>query len=162
MPHLYLDTLGNATVGIGHLVPDFAAALSLPFSPAITGREWHDLTTAPKGMRASAYRLDTQGRLTDAQIDALLEQDIAAVEALLRARFPEYASWPDAADAAMRDVAFNAGLTGFPKLCAAARVGDWATCALECHRTGISESRNERTAQLFREAALKAADVVQA
>jgi len=153
VPYLYLDTEGNVTVGCGHKVPTFAHALHLPFVPKVTPREWHDVQSAPKGMRASAYFIDSRARLTDAKIDALLDADIDQVQRELAERFRDYASWPAPADAAMCDVAFNVGLARFPKLCAAASERAWATCAVECHRIGIAEARNEATSLLFRHAA---------
>lgn len=154
VPWLYLDTARNATVGCGHLVRNYHAALQLPFAPMMSAREWAAVTSAPKGMRADAYRIDSTARLSDADIEALLDADIAAVQAALARKFRGYASWPAPADAAMCDVGFNCGgsLTGFPRLVAAACIEDWGRCAVECHRVGIADSRSERTSDLFRQA----------
>ncbi len=54
-------------------------------------------------------------------------------------------------------MAFNLGVTGlvnkFPTFTRAAREGDWGKCADECRRRGISDERNEKTKELFNEAA---------
>lgn len=149
----YLDTNGFVTAGCGHKILNFEACLALPWKPDYIGRDWQQLIRAPKGMPASAYAIYTEARLSDASIAKQLDADIGTVERTLRTMFRGYAGWPPSADAAMCDVAFNAGLGRFLKLVAAAGVGDWATCANECHRIGISEARNQRTADLFRQAA---------
>jgi hypothetical protein len=45
------------------------------------------------------------------------------------------------------------GLIGFSSLVEAAQKRDWSTAAGQCHRIGIPERRNTRTAELFRQAA---------
>jgi hypothetical protein len=53
-------------------------------------------------------------------------------------------------------MAFNLGVNGlishFPRLIAAVKARDWKTCAAQCHRNGISDERNQKTLDLFRQA----------
>jgi GH24 family phage-related lysozyme (muramidase) len=151
---LYRDsaTEGNATCGVGHLVADLAHAQSLPFRPSITAAEWHGLMTAPRGMRAAAYQSDTEGRLTDAAMDALLDQDLNACLERLRVQFSDFDGYPGGVQEALLDMAFNLGIGGllkFSHLVCAVRASDWKSCSLQCHRRGISEERNQETAALF-------------
>jgi GH24 family phage-related lysozyme (muramidase) len=153
---LYRDSAvaGNATCGIGHLVPDFTRAQALPFRPPIERGEWAALMTAPRGLRAQFYCIDTRGRLSDADIDAILESDIAAVEAELTVRWPDYPTFPPGPQAALLDMGFNLGVAGllkFAHLVTAVGCKDWAACAASCHRRGISDARNAATAALFRQ-----------
>lgn len=157
IPYLYLDSRGNATAGCGHLVANWVASLRLPFAPTITAPEFARLKAAPANMRAEFYAPLTRGRLTDAQIDALLDADIAAVQSQLAVRFANAASWPAPAGAAITDMGFNLGVAGliseFPLLCVAIRAGVWAECARQCRRAGIGDARNAATAALFLAAA---------
>jgi GH24 family phage-related lysozyme (muramidase) len=157
---LYLDTTGNATCGIGHLVSTFAHALSLPFSPPIEKPEWDALATSPKGLRAQSYQIDSRGRLSDQDIDKLFLSDLTSIEGGLRHTFPSYDRWPGTAQMGMLDVAYNAGLARFPRLVVAAKTQDWGTCAIESHRNGIATERNERTSNWFRMAQSVVKDVL--
>lgn len=166
VPWLYLDTRGNATCGEGHLVASYAAALALPFTPAITPGEWAALRAAAWKQPASHYAQFTEGRLSDPQIDALAGVDLASRTAELRLMFPAWKSWlfpawkswpgwdswPSSAQFAMLDIYYNAGLAGFPRLVLAARACDWQACAVQCHRLGISDQRNADTRARFLQA----------
>jgi GH24 family phage-related lysozyme (muramidase) len=156
IPWLYLDTRGNPTCGIGHLVRTLAAAQALPFQPPITFGEWTRLLTVPNGLRATSYQIDSQGRLSETDIDALLDADLAECEAGLREHFLEFGQWPDSAQAAVLDMAFNLGVVGllvkFPSLAACVCAEDWVACTTRCHRIGISAERNAATVALFTQA----------
>lgn len=154
---LYLDANGNATCGVGHEVISYAEAAALPFSPSVTLAEWTRFKAAPKGCIAGFYRAYLQGRLSDPDIDALLNADIAEAEKEVAGHFADYPTWPAPAQYALLDMTFNLGwhelLNGFPHLCAAACAEAWPEAAQRCHRLGISSERNRRTAQLFIQAA---------
>ena len=153
--YLYRDSspAGLATVGCGRMVPTFEDCCALPFLPAITRVEWDRLMSEPKGCRASFYQNVTTARLSDAAIDALLDQAVASLIAQLTAAIYGYENLPDGPQAALFDMAYNLGVSGltkgYPKLMTAVGRQDWATCAAECHRNGISAQRNQQTADLF-------------
>jgi type VI secretion system secreted protein VgrG len=110
-------------------------------------------------MPAVAYQQFTTLMMAPTDMDALLESDIAGMEAGVSANFQNYDAYPVQAQDALLDMAFNLGVHGlvahFPRLKAAAEAQDWNTCAAQCHRNGISDSRNQKTVALFHEAAGK-------
>lgn len=153
IPHFYLDTKGNVTIGIGHYCPNVEAALLIPLSPmGAVASDYAAVQDAPPGLLAQSYSPMCDSRMTDADIDALLEDDLTACSAQLATKLP-FDTAPDPAQCAVLDMAFNLGtaklMSGFPSFVAAFKGGDWATCAKECHRKGISEERNLWTAKLF-------------
>lgn len=159
--HLYLDTRGNATIGVGHLVhdPDRLPLLREDGSPANVNeirQEWGIVMRQPPALLASMYRKFTKLHLAPEAITALLDADIAAVKAGVGNHFAGFEDYADGPMDALLDMAFNLGAGGllrYTRLRAAAEAKDWRTCAAECHRRGIPESRNERTRQMFLSAA---------
>lgn len=172
-PWMYLDTRGNVTVGIGHLLDGPARAVALPFVHDDGGdrADPDEIAAAYAAVRsagrkaargAGAFR-DVSGlRLPPAAIEALYADDFEAVLAAVRKAFRAvgggFDSYPLPARLAVLDMAFNLGVRGlyrgFPRF---RELGlgrrDFATAARECRRTGISPARNARTRDLLLEAA---------
>jgi GH24 family phage-related lysozyme (muramidase) len=166
LSHLYLDTVGLVTVGVGHMIPNIAAAQTLSFVVRASGAaatadqiagDYENVSRQQKGLLAARYQAFTALDMTASAIQDLLNADISAIEAGVRSRFAGYDTYPEPAQDALLDMAFNLGVGGlashYPHLKAAAEARDWATCALQCHRNGISDARNERTKALFQSAA---------
>lgn len=164
--HMYLDTRGFVTVAVGQLLRTAEAAQELDFVHRDTGQpagaaeiaqDYASIKQQPPGKIASHYRQFTTLDLPEPAIDALLDKRIEGFEAGLRRDFTHYDSYPDAAKLGLMDMVFNLGNAGvvnkFPTFAKAARSHDWATCAKECRRVGISDHRNEVTRKLFEEAA---------
>jgi GH24 family phage-related lysozyme (muramidase) len=171
--HLYLDTKGNPTVGIGHLVPTVEISIKLPWiwNPVKAGGsatpagefsiadEYRMVKALPFGMKYPArfYKSKTALHLAPETIDALFEKDLAAKAAEVAAAIAGFHSFPEAAQCPLVDMAYNMGTSGlvhgFPKLMARVAAWDWAGAALECKRRDISDERNAWTASMFREAA---------
>lgn len=164
--HMYLDTRGHVTVGIGNLLPSAEAAAGLPFIDARTGRAatrdeiaaaFAYVEEKPEGMRASRYAGATTLRLPEATVREL------AVERLdreflpaLRRQFAGFDEYPASAQRALVDMIYNLGprgLSRFENLRAACEAGDWARAAEECGRSSSRAERNEWTRSLFLEAA---------
>jgi GH24 family phage-related lysozyme (muramidase) len=162
LSHMYLDTVGRVTVGVGHMiaaVPDAVliqfvtrGAIAAATAQQITD-EFNNISRQRPAMAAANYRQFTQLDMIPAAIDALLDSDIEAKAAGVRTNFRNYDSYPEAAQDALLDMAFNLGVHGlvdhFPHLKAAAEALDWRTCAAQCHRNGIGDARNQKTAALF-------------
>jgi len=163
VPHMYLCTGGEVTIGIGHAIQTPADALKLAWS--VDGRPataaeiqagYASVAAAQKGRVATSYAPLSPCRMVDPDIDALIAVDVTRFEASLAAALPNWNTYPAPAQAALFDMAFNLGLGGlkkFPSLLAAVDAGQWDVAATQCHRKGIGESRNLETAALFLQAA---------
>lgn len=164
--HMYLDTRGFVTVAVGQLLKTVEAAQELDFvhrdtaQPAGAAEIAEDYASVKRqeaGKIASQYRQFTKLDMPGPAIDALLDKRIEDFEKGLQRDFPQYDSYPDAAKLGLMDMVFNLGNKGvvnkFPTFTRAARSQDWATCARECRRVGISDHRNQMTRELFEEAA---------
>ena len=160
--HMYLDTVGKVTVGVGNMLPDADAAVALAFVRRETGERATDaeiradfasVSAQKMGKLASSYKHATKLDLPDDAIDALLDKRIAGFESGLRKDFPDYDDYPESAKLGLMDMAFNLGNSGlvnkFPSFTRAARARDWAKCAKECERKGISKTRNDEVRHLF-------------
>jgi GH24 family phage-related lysozyme (muramidase) len=166
IPHMYLDTAGRVTVAVGHMIPAASEAQKLSLEVRGSGQaataaeiaaDFNQVRAQAQGMPAEDYRQFTALDMADGDIDQLLDQDIAGMETGVRQHLPAYNSYPEPAQDALLDMAFNLGMNGlvtnFPKLMAAAERKDWNTCAAECRRLGISDQRNQTTKNLFLQAA---------
>lgn len=162
IPHLYLDTKGYPTAGIGHMIATVEAAQKLTFVFRSSGQPapadhiaacYQKVKALPKGKVASFYRSATDIDMPPAAITALLEADIATAAHGVTAGFPSFPSYPDSVQTALLDMAFNIGVYGlchgYPHLKAACEAKDWHTASAQCHRNGIGDERNAETAQLF-------------
>jgi GH24 family phage-related lysozyme (muramidase) len=180
IPWLYLDVKGLATVGVGCLIDNPIVSQSLPWSRAdgdlATAIEivadWKRVlsigqTTGTSPRRTANHYYSPHGlHLTDAAIDALMRKRLQANARVLALRFPAFPDWPWQAQMGALSLCWAVG-TGttrpgllspeWPKLQAALRARDWATCARECgistvRNAGVA-ARNEANRRLFEEAA---------
>lgn len=167
VPHMYLDTVGVTTCGIGHAIfsPEMACALSwergatgVAASPQEIMQEYHRVMAMERGMVASYYAMRTVLRLPKEAITDLLDSDIAAKQTELAAHLPGLLAFPEPVQCALLDMAFNLGVhgltSGFPHLMVAVLAEHWLEAAQHCHRKDIAEPRNAWTAKLFLEAAM--------
>jgi len=166
--HMYLDTVGKVTVGVGNMLPDVAAAKRLAFvvratKKKATGSEieadFNSVKKQSKGRIASSYKNHTKLDLPATAIDKLLDARIAEFTTLLRAKFVKFSSFPVPAQLALLDMAFNLGVTGlmtkFPNMRKAVEAKNWATAAKESNRPQVSKGRNDLVKKWFNEAAKK-------
>lgn len=160
--HMYLDTVGKVTIGVGNMLPTSEAATKLPFIKRDTGAvatvaeirtEFESVACREPAKRASSYKQYTKLDLTDDTINELLDRRIAEFESGLRRDFSDYESYPDAVKLSLMDMAFNLGNSGlvnkFPTFTSAALARNWTVCAQECRRNGISDARNEEIKELL-------------
>lgn len=161
--YLYRCTGGKVTVGVGHACETAADAGKLPLmntagtaaSSEQIDAAFSAVSTSPLGLIASHYRAYSDLRLSEDAIDELLDSDIVNFTAELRKRLPKFDSYPDSAQDALFDMAYNLGIGGllkFHNLIAACDAGDWERAAQESARNGIGVERNQGTAELFRAA----------
>jgi hypothetical protein len=167
--HMYRDTVGLVTTGIGCLIDPVELAVPLPWQhgggtpagEAAIRAEWLIVKAMPAGRLARSYLAPGSLLLPDDAIDALALQRLEGIGATLAAFWPDFASFPWQAQQALCSLAYGVGasseghgLTGpeWPHLQAAVGRQDWAACALEGVLKG-NERRNAANAALFREAA---------
>jgi GH24 family phage-related lysozyme (muramidase) len=160
-PHMYLDTKGLVTVGIGKMLPNIAAAQKLGFvrqsdAVAATAAEieidFKEVSKQTKGKLAASYKKDTKLDLPDNVIYELLKTEVSEFEKKLEDNFEGYKAYPNTAKRALLDMIYNLGLAGllkFKKLKKAVESGNWMEAAKECHRNGLSEERNNWTRDMF-------------
>jgi GH24 family phage-related lysozyme (muramidase) len=158
--YMYRCTGGKVTVGVGHAISDPAHAQNLGWTatpaPDQIAADFARVAAAGIGSAAPYYQPLTQCRLGDAAIDALLLADIDLFAANLTARLPAWPGYPEPAQQALFDMAYNLGVGGllkFKNLLTACAAGNWETAATQCHRAGIGSVRNAETAGLFLQAA---------
>jgi GH24 family phage-related lysozyme (muramidase) len=157
---MYRCTGGEVTVGVGHAIPDAAHACLLSWIDAPVAdpveTEFARVAAAEIGLPAVRYQGLSQHRMNEQAIDALLAADVEAFSAALTERLPAWTRYPEPAQEALFDMAYNLGVGGllkFHKMLAACAAGDWETAAAQCRRAGIADERNNETAALFRSAA---------
>jgi GH24 family phage-related lysozyme (muramidase) len=165
VPHLYLDTLGLVTCGIGHMIPSSDAIAGIEMirfdgtaaTPEEKTAEWRLVKGLKPAMLPPYYEERTTLRVTPRAVDVLQDADVASFQSAIAHLLPGFAQFPEPAQEALLDMAFQLGAGGlmskFPHLALAAKARDWQACADQCHRAGIQEWRNTATADLFRRAA---------
>lgn len=166
IPHMYLDTVGKVTVGVGNMLPDVAAAQSLPFVVRATSKnatkdqiktDFDTVSQQPRGQVASRYKAVTKLDLPENAINTLLDTRIATFKRELKLSFPEFETYPTNVQFALTDMAFNLGTNGvvtkFPKFTKAIKAKDWATAAKESNRPQVNSHRNQ-TVKAWLETAL--------
>lgn len=164
VPHMYRDSLGYVTVGVGNLIHDGVDACSLPFvtdgdrraTPREIGDDFLRVISLAKGMASSQYRAPSPPHISLPQesIDELLRNRLDR-EFLpgIRRLLPDFDSYPSGPQSALVDIAFNCGVSGlsmFSHLLDACRRHDWAAAANSCHRKTSREDRNAWAAAQFR------------
>jgi GH24 family phage-related lysozyme (muramidase) len=163
--HMYLDTVGRVTVGVGKMLPDAAAAKALVFvrradgaaaSAAEIETDFKEVSKQTKGKLAASYMTNTALDLPDVEIDKLLKAVVADFESDLKSQFSGYAGYPAPAKRALLDMIYNLGKDGlleFRNLKKAAEARKWKEAAAQCHRIGPSQERNDWTRDMFLKAA---------
>ena len=160
--HMYVDTRGHVTTGIGHLLRDANAAVALPWLHRSTGKPampaeiqaaFAHVAAQPAGRHASHYE-----HASDLVLPPNLPRELAAArlerEFLpgLRRLCPGFDGYPQPAQRALVDMAYNLGLGGlarFSKMLRACERGDFAAAGNECHRHTCRDDRNDATRELF-------------
>jgi GH24 family phage-related lysozyme (muramidase) len=150
---MYPDGRGNVTIGVGHLLPSATPALKLPLHNSEGKRATLQQTYAAWASVRHTGKPYRELTLTDAAVDALLDQDIDERQPVLDKTFAGVVL-PDSPALGLWDILFNTGsFAGWPDLTAAVRAGDWARAAAESKRKegqdGVSPQRNQDTKQLF-------------
>ncbi|MCF6212154.1 MAG: hypothetical protein L3J88_12405 [Gammaproteobacteria bacterium] len=167
--HMYLDSKGFVTVGVGHLLKGLANAQKLNFKknnnfPASKDEiktDYEAVKKQPKNRLASFYKNYVKLKLLDLDINTLTNKHIDSFEGELKKIFPDFPTYPSEVRFALFDIIFNIGMTNlnrnWPKFKKAVIVKDWITAAKESNRKKpISKERNKYVKDLFEKAAANA------
>lgn len=178
--HLYLDTVGKVTVGIGHMIPNkfaissvplFTVLNNLPATPATAAQkqaEFDQIAKQKRNYRAGWYKQFCKLVMQEADIDRQRDhhidsfyKELIALYSTRRGFQKEFDQFPAAAQIALFDMIFNLGATKlkgqFIKFNAAIKSEDWKTAGIESYRPHVSPSRNNYVNQLFLSANSKSA-----
>lgn len=165
--HMYLDTRGYVTVGIGHMIPNKQKAKELKFvveasgvlaTPAEIESEYDLLKKQPFGNMyvARTFKKHTKLILSDTEINKITDKHINSFEKELVSIYGnnEFYSYPDKVKLALFDMIFNLGMTKLKNLFTNfnkhIKARDFKKAALECNRKGISSERNTYVKDLLR------------
>jgi GH24 family phage-related lysozyme (muramidase) len=188
---MYLDSVGLVTIGYGSMLPNANAAAALPFVHKKGGAATipeikaaydvlHSGSTAQKAavpkqkFGANHYEKVTDLRITQATASQLRDSHIDADYQQLRAIYPQFDGFADAAKTALFDMIYNlgaghnktrhhraSGLRAYVSMNAAIARADWTAAAKLCYRHGIPPDRNAATAALFKSCAVVNASLPQ-
>jgi hypothetical protein len=162
---MYLDSLGNVTIGIGNKIDPVADALALSSLGAPLLRNGTDTAATTAEITAEWTKVKggntaTTLHLSGASIDTLVTTRLNQNETTLRTIFPGFDDWPADAQLAVLSMAWGLGPDGlrppkYPKLRQAIGMRTWFTAARECNMAGsLLERRNAVDRGLFRNAAI--------
>lgn len=172
IPHLYLDTKGYVTVGIGHLISNrtdmkrvkmHTVKNKLPDKLATLAEkqtEFDTIKALTKGKKASAYKKDTTLVMKDTEIQSLKGTHVKNFYANLTADYTVANGYANTFDdlhenvqLALFDMIFNLGRSGlkkkFPTFNQAIKDENWSKAATESNRPDVGKSRNTYVKRLF-------------
>lgn len=142
---MYLDVKGLVTVAIGNLIDPMSMALNLPFVdktsgdaavPAGIAAEWNQVKNHPTAAKQGHRVLEavTRLRLTPDGIQKVVLNKFDLNDSILKSRFPDWDSWPAAAQLATHSMAWACGPAfHFVSLADSLRKGDFVSAAKQCH-----------------------------
>lgn len=164
--HMYLDSKGFVTVGVGHLIPNLQAAQRIPFrkpggQPAVNDeikKDFETIQQQPPNRYASFYRPHTELVVPNDEIDRLTSAHIDSFHRELRVIYPMFDTYPWEARLALFDLIFNVGQPdlqhNWPNMNAAIRRLDWKAAATHSNRRPpVAKARNDFVKALFNVAA---------
>ncbi len=172
--HLYLDTKGKVTIGVGHLIPNRNAIVmvalytlknkipSLLANLAEKQAEYDKIAKLPYGQRygASSFKSHTTLVMKDSDINTQKSKHINSFYTELTNIYKKSNGYPDDFDKlhknvqlALFDMIFNLGATkitgSFPGFNKALKAGDWKKAATESNRPDVNVARNQYVKQLL-------------
>lgn len=166
--HMYLDTKGYVTVGVGHLLSTLTNAQSLAFivqkdSKAATKEQiktdYDTVKKQTKGLLSSTYKKHTKLKLKKTDIDKLTNKHIDTFEGELKKVYGSdaFAAFPSEVRLALFDMIFNLGMTNlknkFPTFNKYIKAKNWSDAAKESNRSDVSDARNKYVKDLLEKAA---------
>lgn len=166
IPWMYLDTTSHVTCGVGNMLPNVDAAQALIWHVRGSGEEassidieddYRRVSGAVPGMAAAAYKALTRCELASHEIERLFGRRVDEFALQLEKIFHGFPTFPQPAQLAMLDMAFNLGAAAlprkFPMLTKAINAENWPAAAFHCLRPQSRDSRNAAVRALFEAAA---------
>lgn len=164
--HMYLDSKGFVTIGVGHLLSTVAEAQKLSFVDSKTSKkatvddikaDFENVSKQPKNKFSSYYKAHTKLVLNQIEIDNLTNSHIEIFYNELKLVYPEFDSYPEAARLALFDLIFNLGMTNlrtlWPTFNKAVKEKDWKKAGDASNRSPpISALRNKYVKDLLYDA----------
>ncbi|MDA7747066.1 hypothetical protein N8878_07030 [Psychromonas sp.] len=164
--HMYLDTKGYVTVGVGHMIATAQDASQITFVINESGisaskKEIEDeyalIKSKPFGSAYPARRFKSFAKLklTDSVIDTLTNKHIVSFESELKKIYgtTEFNKHPENVKLALFDMIFNLGMpklkNSYTKFNKFIKEGDYKNAALESNRGGIAAERNKYVKDLL-------------
>ena len=160
--HMYQDSRGNVTIGIGHLIRKSGLSLIKLKLDSIntfahSDKKNHDydaVKNAPRGKPASYYKQYTNLVISDNEINRLYESDVYEIERLVKYYFKQYNTYPLGVRRVLLDMGYNKGPKGTSdyrdgKFKKAIEEGNWLAASKLCIRPGIQDDRNAWAKNIF-------------
>lgn len=172
--HMYLDTEGFVTVGVGHLLKDVSAGQKLEFIRYKDNKkatkdeiktDFDAIKKQLKGLYAFTYKKHAKLKLKTVTIDGLTDKHIESFEKELKTLYgsAEFNAFPSEVRLALFDLIFNLGMTKlkaqFVVFNKKIKAKDWKEAANQSSRTGIGADRNKYVKDLLLKAAKASATV---
>ena len=164
--HMYLDSKGYVTVGVGHLLKSVGDAQKVAFLDNKTKKkatadeikiDYENVKKQPKNRVASFYKSHTKLFLDRLTIDTLTNEHIDKFYNDLKIIYPNFDSYPEEVRLALFDLIFNVGKEGlrstWPTFNAAIKAKDWKKAADNSSRASpVAPSRNKYVKDLLEKA----------
>ncbi len=172
--HLYIDTLGNITVGVGHLLPSKNSVSGITLyktqdkiltQPATLQEKMDEYEKIKKlawgkTITAKSYGKHTTLVMKKSDIDFLTNKHIDTFSIDLKNAYTKekgfldkFENFENNLQLALFDMVFNLGATKlknrFPKFNAALKSGDYEKMAKESHRSDVNNERNDYVRDLL-------------
>jgi len=164
--HMYRDSKGYITVGVGHLLKSVYEAQILRFedsnnNPATNSEiklEFETIQKLPADLLASAYKKHATLTLPDTEIKRLTEIHINSFEKELEIIYPDFRLYPTQVRLALFDLIFNLGMTklqsNWPIFNSAIKAKNWQKAADNSKRKSpVSAARNKYVKDLLEQVA---------
>lgn len=168
--HMYLDSKGYVTVGVGHLINTVADAQKLSFIDEKTKKkatadeiktDFETISKQQKNKLASFYKPHTKLVLEQTDIDGLTNEHIDNFYKELKKIYSDFDDYPEEARLALFDMIFNLGMTNlktsWTNFNDAIKSKDWQKAADNSSRKSpVSAERNMYVKDLLEKAAKNA------
>jgi hypothetical protein len=156
-------------VAVGHMMPDAASAARIKMYHYGTNAvatdlekkaEWNAMRKLSNGLpknnkSAGYYKASAKLFVTTTEVDTLLDADLSKSVRILRANYPKFDTFPEDAQVAMIDMAYNLGNrihSKFKTFTAAInnpKGPNWELAAKNSNRPQLSPKRNKEVRDLF-------------